>query len=694
MGYVPARKAPATVRGGSGWMIGLSLLVLTGFWLRVSTLLGSVYQFDEFISMLAAKMVTQRGLPILPSGLFYDSGLLFSYVSGAFIWLLGFREEIARWPVLLSSVLTIAVYYNVAWRLFDSRLTGLLAATLVTFDNFSIAWGQRARMYAFAHLFILLSIAWLLEGTLKRPSQRSRYLSLAFLIAALFSHTIIFLIVPALAIALLVFTLAYRHDWLHHPRLWHEVILVLIVLVLVLGVVAMGQTGSTVSLQDPNAQAPPPLGLEFLRGFFEPGWDSSRFSNFIEFFDEHNWLFAAIGLSLLAASYRQLRHTGTFADVAFLFLALFSALIVLGPGVLLSSAWSLKRYLFIFVSPAFLLLGAAGLAQILQWLGALASKWPASGLKPSFSRPGRPAVAMSLAGVTLIVAMWGPTAWAMAHTQGQGDYNTAFAAVGERWQPGDKVMTVHPAAAYLYLKRCDYYANQVTALVLPDSEDESTPLDRYTGSPLVDSAEKLNAVLAGGHRVWFVVDEERLFERYTPLFTQQVLAQMDLVYQAGKARAFISRPHPIPVPVEPQSALDADFGHVIRLGGYSLDTTAVASDSIVGLGLYWQPIGNLPRVKAKVFVQLRNGQGQTIAQADHFIYQDMLKSDVWDALRRQKEWLRDAAELQLPGSLPADSGPYRLYVGLYDAGTLSRVPLLNDTSGENAVVIELPTALK
>jgi hypothetical protein len=95
----------------------LGPLLLLAFWLRLSYLLGSVYFFDEYISMLAARMVAQRGLPILPSGLFYDHGLLLSFVSGALLTLVGFKEEIARWPLLLISVVTVAAYYLTARRI-------------------------------------------------------------------------------------------------------------------------------------------------------------------------------------------------------------------------------------------------------------------------------------------------------------------------------------------------------------------------------------------------------------------------------------------------------------------------------------------------------------------------------------------------------------------------------------------------
>ena len=67
-----------------------------------------------------------------------------------------------------------------------------------------------------------------------------------------------------------------------------------------------------------------------------------------------------------------------------------------------------------------------------------------------------------------------------------------------------------------------------------------------------------------------------------------------------------------------------------------------------------------------------------------------MKSGEWDKLRDKGEWLRDSADLRVPLPLPADGTLYRIYVGLYDSSSLERVPLLNDTSDENAVVIDLP----
>ncbi len=123
----------------SHWLV--LLLVMVSFWLKLAYLQTSIYHTDEFISMLAIKMVALHGLPILPSGLFYDHGLLYSILTGALVALVGFSEAIARWPVILVSVFTVAAYEATARRLFDSPLAGLLTAGLITFDVLAIKWG-------------------------------------------------------------------------------------------------------------------------------------------------------------------------------------------------------------------------------------------------------------------------------------------------------------------------------------------------------------------------------------------------------------------------------------------------------------------------------------------------------------------------------------------------------------------------
>jgi 4-amino-4-deoxy-L-arabinose transferase-like glycosyltransferase len=671
----------------------LGLLLLAGFWLRINFLVAAIFHTDEYYSMLAAQMTAEGGLPILPSGLFYDHGLLLSFLAGLLVALLDFREEIVRWPVLLVGTITIAVYYTVARTMFASRTAGLIAAALAAVDTLSIHWDGRARMYALAHLGVLLSLAWLLKGTFQAPSERNRYLFLLFLAATLLSHTITFLILPLLAILTAAFTLIYNQRWLHQRRLWLQAGAGLLLLSGILIIVRLGQTSSTISFQSyqPAPSASPVLG--FLNYFVRPGLTQSRFDDLTAFFfsPPYSWLLLAISLGGLITVVRFYQGQATFADWSFCFLALYAILIIVEMGSLLNPSWQSPRYLFMLNLPAFLLLAAESLSRLLHlgergWLKIAAH----------FGRSGGIRAALPWAGVLVVVVLTGLPDWEDAYVpslRSSGGYNTAFEFVGQQWQAGDKVMSVHSAAAYLYLRRCDYYANQVTAKVIASREDPTRLVSRYAGCPLIDSVEELNAALAREKRLWFVVDLARLYSRYDYFFTQQIFAQMNYVQHFGPVYVFVSEPFPRPLPASPAVSLEAQFGQIVRLEGYSLDINTLAPDDSLPLHLYWRPLTADPG-PVKVFVQLRNQAGQNIAQADHFFFETLLTTKEtkreWQDLQEQGEWFRETAMLYLPLPLPAEQGPYQIYLGLYHPDTFERLPLFNDASGENAVVLPFP----
>jgi hypothetical protein len=110
------------------------------------------------------------------------------------------------------------------------------------------------------------------------------------------------------------------------------------------------------------------------------------------------------------------------------------------------------------------------------------------------------------------------------------------------------------------------------------------------------------------------------------------------------------------------------FGDEIRLVGYSLDVSAVASGAPARLVLYWQALGEI-EIEYTVFVHALDASGQLVAQ--------------WDAMPRGNEyptthWLAgrvvdDPHRLVLPPDLEA--GAYRLAVGLYFWQTGERLPI-------------------
>ena len=341
-----------------------------------------------------------------------------------------------------------------------------------------------------------------------------------------------------------------------------------LILVIVLTVVRLGQVESTVSLQDVQADAPPPLALEFLRGFFLLGVTGKRFHRLTKFFTEpeYRWLVPLVAVFLGHTLYRLWRRINTFADIAFLFLALFVGLVITEMAVLLTTDWQKSIYMFFLTLPAFLLLAGESLARLLGWLAALLyrTNW-------RFGQRQTVQPLLPVVGLLLIAAIWGPAALDSVHAQSTGAYDIAMKFVAEQRQPGDKIMTEHPSAAYVYLGQTDYYTNQTTAKVLVDKVTPSSFVDRYTASQLIDTAAKLSAILSRGESIWFVVGDDHLNEYFDPLFHAQIFAHMDLVRRFGESYVFKNQAYAMPIPAEPTGSLDANFGDFIRLEGYSLD---------------------------------------------------------------------------------------------------------------------------
>jgi len=658
------------------------VLLLVAFLLRMDRVVARIFHVDEYISMLAVQMTTLKGLPVLPSGILYSQGLLSSYLAVPFAALSnGVQEEMLRWPSLLVGMFTVASYYVVARRLFASRAAGLFAMAFAAVDMLMILWSSRVRMYAPAALFALWALYFAVRGVTGRHRSSFWLAAAACFLGATLSHSVAIVALPAWALAILVTTLLERKQLsvatvvgnLWRDRISWLAIAVMVLAAVVFGVIGQGPfltpTQATCRTQSVDLAA---LVAEIL----SPGISWQRVDDFVYYFTSKVYLPLAVlvgvaGLISLATVVRKRVTPRGLATLCLVFIFLFT---IAALGFLFPSMWRKTRYLFILCQPAFVLLAADGAAR----LGLLARIWP-------WAYPRWLSGVGTLLAVILIVVVWGQDAWQGLGARGIGDYNTAFAWVRENWQEGDRLMTVHPSAAYLYLGRVDYYAAGERARVLYDEESDET-VDRYVGATLVDSEEGLNRALAESEgRLWFVVDRKRLFHRYDPLFTQQVFAQMDIVYHRGGVPVFLSHRYPRPIPADPTTELRARFDDLAELGGYAVDFSAVAPDNSIQLVLYWRPLIAEVSRPIKVFVQLRDERDAIIAQADHFLLEGLVSGEVLRDLIEQREWLRDGVLLYLPDPLP--QGTYRLLVGLYDAETGERVPIRGDTSGENAVLL-------
>jgi hypothetical protein len=259
------------------------------------------------------------------------------------------------------------------------------------------------------------------------------------------------------------------------------------------------------------------------------------------------------------------------------------------------------------------------------------------------------------------------------------DYDAAFAYVQAHWQDGDAILTGTPAAAAFYLGRNDFYAVQRRGgydyrLLTVNGR----AVDRWLGSSAIRTEAELHETLAN-HNVWLVLERWGLQREYYDLpFQQQLLAQTR--YESETQGIFIlrSQADPQPLSLDPANPVDANFDNQVHLIGYTVEPLQPAPGEPLRLTLYWQALAPLP-YEYTVFVHLRQPDGGAVAQADHRPLDPFYPTTLWPV----GETIRESSQLALPAALPP--GSYELWVGLYRLETGERLPVQQDTSGENAV---------
>lgn len=622
---------------------------------------------DEFVTLLAVRAILERGLPILPSGLFYEHGLLFSYLGAAGGVLAGFSRETVRAASLLASLASILLVWH--WgRRHLSTSTGLLAAAVLAFAPDAVLWGGRARMYSLLLVWMLLASDAALRGAAQN-SRRWRLLAALALLAAALTHFVaLALVIPLLSgMAMLLWRRARRHGLralLPELPVWWGVVVVALL------VKRLGQPNSIAPLEGTPAGILNGL-VQVLRIYAAwpeevlAGWPAAA-----AFFGapEH------IGLSVLAmvsigmALRQRLRSIPDERDHAVLFLAWLVALSVLEMGLAVAPQRRDERYYFMLL-PLLALLAAEGSVRLAGPLG--------QALKPATwrRRAGLPA---TLAACAVVAVGYGPADAALVTRRGY-DYDAAFAYVRANWQTDDAVLTGTPAAAAFYLGRNDYYAMQGAGYAYRLMERAGQIVDRWVGSPWLGDDVQLHTVLSGPRRVWLVLERWGLtVEYFTPLTMQRLLAMTDFIREEHGIILLRSRPGARLIPEHPSHPLAVQFSDRLILQGYDVTLLVGTPGRSLELVLYWQAQRRLD-YDYTVFVHLRDERGRIVAQADHVPLAPVYPPTLWPPGRT----IRERSVLRLPQGLPLDA--YTLWVGLYRLDTLERLPVVGDTSGENAV---------
>ncbi|MCG3206830.1 MAG: hypothetical protein FOGNACKC_00429 [Anaerolineae bacterium] len=126
--------------------------------------------------------------------------------------------------------------------------------------------------------------------------------------------------------------------------------------------------------------------------------------------------------------------------------------------------------------------------------------------------------------------------------------------------------------------------------------------------------------------------------------------------------------------------VDANFNNWLALRGMEPGAQNPAPGQILTINLIWQVQQPIP-ADFTTFVHLVTAGGNTVAQADVIPGGGTWPTTGWSP----GEWLTDTISLNLPADLPP--GDYTLAIGMYRPDTGERLPLVGDTTGQNAVQI-------
>ncbi len=323
---------------------------------------------------------------------------------------------------------------------------------------------------------------------------------------------------------------------------------------------------------------------------------------------------------------------------ATLYFGLYLAWVWLLMATVVGESWHAQRYM-LFVLPNWLLLGAAGMTAVIDRLFAAPNwRWVAT-----------------LAATLAIVWLMQPMA-ASALKPNSVDYTGALTYVAEHRAAGDRVATPQPpACAWVMGAPCEYYARGLDYEPYVVRQNGQL-VDRWTGALLLSSAAELKGALSEGHKIWLVVDRDRLANRYDRASLQVILEQFDVVQEVGDTLVLAAEGlRPAPVYTHAQAAEPALSLGPLRLVGWQ--TTALTEGTPFRAVLDWTQDGTLKQ-EINTSLQLVAANGERISQADGPPADGQIR--MRDVTGRP---IPDFKLLHLPAELP--DGWYRLEVIAY-----------------------------
>lgn len=456
----------------------LAVLIVVGAVLRVYALGVQSFWFDEAITANAAIALLETGRPTFPSGYTYWRAFPHTLMVAASMALFDTHAEwAARLPSVLLGLATIPATYRLGKEV-DGYRVGLLAAALLTFATWEIAWSRQARMYQLLQLLVIVALVLLLRIDAEDGLDYRSLAILGVVIGlAMTTHKIGYVLLP---VALVFLGLTSYYDGEISRRNAAVFGALGVILVVFIEMVGSGFTGVLDIV----------LGTQVEYADAYLAWFENQFHAF--------FFLAVIGTAI--TMYRR-RYRAT------LLLAL-----VMAPALwILSYRTELfaTRYLY-FALPIMFVWASVTVvyaSDILSEVGGpLLSR--AEKRLESFQAGAVASVGVHIGIVLLLVLGGGFTVAPQAEYQlgpnaPQPDFKAAYEYVNENREPGDVIIAGWTAPGLYYAGGVDYWlAHDLTGA---GGEYVLNSEERYSGATPIRTASKLQIILEQSNSGWIVV---------------------------------------------------------------------------------------------------------------------------------------------------------------------------------------------
>lgn len=627
---------------GKQWL--LIVLILFAFGRGIWALGDKSLWWDESLSLYRA----ERDLGFLLSNKIILSDTVNSVVTVdnhppiyfLLLWLgvrvFGQSEFALRFMSLASVVLIVPLLYIAGKRLLGRRV-GLAAAALGALSPMYLWYGQEARMYALVAFLSLLSFYTFIRAFFD-PIESFSFRRQWKWIAAYVLASVCIVFTHYLAVLLIAFELIGLGALFLRRADRRRAFLSVIVAVLVVLLLSLSQILSTQA--DPGGAG----GLRFLPvldllrdllNSFSLGLSVDVGQWFVLLIDLGFLLFLILGFLWAAGpgATRDQRKAGLFlagyllAPIAFLYLVSY-----------VQPAYLSSRHM-IFVTPAFYLLLAAGLAR---WRGRIAG--------------------IAVLGWLLVIGGVGYSTYNYFYDAryDKDDHRAWGAYLRQQVRPGDVVVVDPPHIAELY----GYYADSGVPWV-------GLPL---LNSPTTDTVEQLEGLLLGYDRVWLAYSSTPIWgdrQRVPENWLNEQAFRIDYREFQGYGSAVIVacylRSWPA-VSALPDDAhpVDVRYDASLRLAGYRLASPAQPG-KLFHVDLFWGIDDFIPE-EASVQLRLSDAQGHLWAEGEQCPYNGLYPMWQW----QPGLLLRDPHELEILPDTPP--GTYQLEVALVSRPTEEGCP--------------------